>query len=269
MADDLFDVTRVAQHFEKSLLDDGDDGLVKLTDYASAYREINKLFNQLGSIFVFVRDDIDNKCAILDRHLSGPCGLHYQTVNQMGVDASSCKNDVNISNGIKINNCNVSDSKNDVNIKDGSKLKRKNKKKKKNADLEREKNLEHKKCNDVSYSDLPSGSRSLLRLHRAMEFIIQLFPTLVGLPATAGIRGAIKDLYDRTLGTYHPWIARKAVHLALLAACPTRHRLLALVDPSGDLEVVEVKVARLTKVADKIREIVQREYDSRGLLSLA
>lgn len=109
-----------------------------------------------------------------------------------------------------------------------------------------------------------------LMLSRAMAFIVQLFPTLIKSDPnqTSIIRDNIIKLYGETLAKFHPWIVRKAVHLALWAACPSREKLLSLVhydEPSDDLKK---KCEHLSSSSEKVMDKVQKIYEAYGILDL-
>ena len=61
-----------------------------------------------------------------------------------------------------------------------------------------------------------SGARTLLRLHRALLFIVELVKGIHTAPHEhANMCHIGQAAYDRTLALHHPWLMRKGVHLAL------------------------------------------------------
>ena len=56
--------------------------------------------------------------------------------------------------------------------------------------------------------DDPSGSRTLLRLHRALEYITEFLGRLDDLEDETYLSQASKDAYEQTLMKYHPWIVQ-------------------------------------------------------------
>ncbi|TPP39635.1 Glycolipid transfer protein domain-containing protein 1 [Fasciola gigantica] len=67
------------------------------------------------------------------------------------------------------------------------------------------------------------GCRTLLRLHRALLFVIELMTSICSATADASLRNLTKDAYDKYLAEYHPWAVRKAVHLAVYALPSLEH----------------------------------------------
>lgn len=67
---------------------------------------------------------------------------------------------------------------------------------------------------DLSYV---SGSRTLLRLHRGLEFIYEFLQKLSELQEDEKTSGCCKSSYNNTLAKYHPWVIRKAANVAMYA----------------------------------------------------
>ncbi|KAJ8916757.1 hypothetical protein NQ315_013962 [Exocentrus adspersus] len=81
-----------------------------------------------------------------------------------------------------------------------------------------------------------SGSRTLLRLHRGLDFI-QLFLKKLGeLKNEDGISAACREAYDQTLAKHHPFVIRNGAKVAIYTL-PTREVLLKRVcGKSDDIE---------------------------------
>ena len=56
--------------------------------------------------------------------------------------------------------------------------------------------------------DDPSGSRTLLRLHRALDYITEFLGKLEDLDDETYLSQVSKDAYESTLMKYHPWIVQ-------------------------------------------------------------
>ncbi|VDP42456.1 unnamed protein product [Soboliphyme baturini] len=56
---------------------------------------------------------------------------------------------------------------------------------------------------------LPSGSRTLLRLHRALQFVIRFIDGVRRSAETDRMAPVAKAGYDGTLGQYHSWLIRQ------------------------------------------------------------
>ena len=56
--------------------------------------------------------------------------------------------------------------------------------------------------------DDPSGSRTLLRLHRALEYIYEFLGSLEDIDDETYVGQVSKDAYEKSLMKYHPWIVQ-------------------------------------------------------------
>jgi len=112
------------------------------------------------------------------------------------------------------------------------------------------------------------GSRTLLRLHRALAFTM-LFMEKLSLSGDQEKASTMaSDAYSETLSKYHPWIIRKAANLAMYTL-PSRGEMLVLV-ASGQPEEGEVqKMLKDCVVAIRIVyesvESLYTKYDLHGL----
>ncbi|XP_046673472.1 ceramide-1-phosphate transfer protein [Homalodisca vitripennis] len=70
-----------------------------------------------------------------------------------------------------------------------------------------------------------SGSRTLLRLHRGLDFLRQFLKRIGELQPGDKTNTIGQEVYDETLGKYHSWLIRKGAHLAMFVL-PTRDVLL-------------------------------------------
>ncbi|KAH8866571.1 Ceramide-1-phosphate transfer protein isoform 2 [Schistosoma japonicum] len=69
-----------------------------------------------------------------------------------------------------------------------------------------------------------TGCRTLLRLHRALLFVIDLMLEVCRAPKDEQLKNIARSVYDKTLAQYHPWPVKKAVGVAVYAL-PTREHL--------------------------------------------
>ncbi|CAH8652946.1 unnamed protein product [Heterobilharzia americana] len=79
------------------------------------------------------------------------------------------------------------------------------------------------------------GCRTLLRLHRALLFVIELMQEVCTAPLDEQLRNIARSVYDKTLAQYHPWPVRKAVGVAVYAL-PTREQLVCYIVQSQPSE---------------------------------
>lgn len=73
-------------------------------------------------------------------------------------------------------------------------------------------------------SDFVNGSRTLLRLHRGLDFIKEFLRQLGDLLDTDKTSSCCQDAYNNTLAKHHPWVIRKAAIVAMYTM-PTRETL--------------------------------------------
>lgn len=63
--------------------------------------------------------------------------------------------------------------------------------------------------------DSSTGSRNLLRLHRALEYIVAFLKGVPDLEVDEKCCPLSQDAYKRTLMKHHPWVVQKAATLAM------------------------------------------------------
>lgn len=74
-----------------------------------------------------------------------------------------------------------------------------------------------------------SGSRTLLRLHRGLDFSRIFLRRVYGLGECESTVGTCKQVYKDTLANYHTFLVRTGANLAMLGM-PTRDQLLCKVN---------------------------------------
>lgn len=86
--------------------------------------------------------------------------------------------------------------------------------------------IEYEKHNKLlNKKDYTSGSRTLLRLHRGLDFI-QVFLKKIGeLDDSESTAGACREAYDLTLAKHHPFLIRNGARIAIYTL-PTKNVLL-------------------------------------------
>ena len=111
-----------------------------------------------------------------------------------------------------------------------------------------------------------SGARTLLRLHRALEFISALLEKIRDTDNKAKFSTEAVAAYDATLAKHHPWLVKKGVHVAMMML-PSRPDLLKKMS----LDDTEEKMALLAKLIDELNviyKITQDLYAKDKLLDL-
>merc|ERR1711892_1069500 len=119
-------------------------------------------------------------------------------------------------------------------------------------------------------NDDPSGSRTLLRLHRALEYIIGFLRRIDDIQEEDGCAAISRTAYEETLMKYHPWVVQKAAKMAM-GLLPNKKGLILKVCPDGDAEKVKQAyldfpkaVASMQRAYDKM----QQYYSEKDLLDI-
>ncbi|XP_063220407.1 ceramide-1-phosphate transfer protein [Bacillus rossius redtenbacheri] len=118
---------------------------------------------------------------------------------------------------------------------------------KKMVDFEKENSLLHSE-------GYVSGSRTLLRLHRGLDFIREFLKGIGELQETDKTSAICQKAYNNTLAKHHPWVIRKSAVVAMYAL-PTRKALLLKV--CGD----ENEVKKATEVLPAMLEVTADAYN--------
>ncbi|KAL5288036.1 GLTPD1 family protein [Megaselia abdita] len=198
-----FDLNKVLISFQNSIKDEDD---VILEYYLKAYREVNRFFQLMGSVFTFVSNDILSKITILEDFLQdNKTQEHFKTVETL-------------------------------------------------MKYEKDSNL----FADEAYV---SGSRTLLRLHRGLEFIYEFLQKLAVLEDNEKTSSCCKSSYNNTLAKYHPWVVRKAANVAMYAL-PCQGDLLRKVCIDVPRAVQELpEMLKFTKIVYDRVELLYTTHD--------
>jgi len=115
----------------------------------------------------------------------------------------------------------------------------------------------------------PSGSRTLLRLHRALEFLILLFRELAQSSANSAesFSALVGRTYGATLANHHPWVVRSAVSVALYAV-PSRSNLIRRLDPEESEERIVDQLNAAILAMQPVYDHLQTLYSDNNLLKL-
>ncbi|XP_003426637.1 ceramide-1-phosphate transfer protein [Nasonia vitripennis] len=119
---------------------------------------------------------------------------------------------------------------------------------KKMIEYEKENNLLRK-------SDFVNGARTLLRLHRGLDFISEFLRQLGELSDSDNTSTCCKDAYNKTLAKHHPWLIRKAAIVAMYTM-PSREMLFKKV--CGDN--VQKNVDALPKMLEITSHVITRTH---------
>ena len=156
----------------------------------------------MGTVFGFVKSDVDEKIEILREYRKSEIGPSYKTIQgmiQYEVDQKSTNN-------------------------------------KKKA----------------------SGARTLLRLHRALEFIVDLFQALKDSDEHEKMSTLTSKSYYRTLAKHHPWLVRKGVDVAVYTLPSRKHFIEKL--KISDMAHAEILLGNTAALGHKIFDVVEKVY---------
>ena len=111
-----------------------------------------------------------------------------------------------------------------------------------------------------------SGARTLLRLHRAMEFTAELMLDVRNAQASDSMATITRAAYDNTLAKHHPWLVKKGVHVAVYTL-PSRHNLIEKMKIKDEESASEV-LLECTNLQTRIFDIIEKLYSQHKLHEL-
>jgi hypothetical protein len=113
-----------------------------------------------------------------------------------------------------------------------------------------------------------SGSRTFLRLHRALVFVSQFLDKTLYIKDDEGTYHICKESYKGTLAKFHPWIIQKGATLAMYAL-PTKKELFKRVcDGNIEYEEVDALLLQAIKNTQQIYDQCEKMYNFHGLSDL-
>ncbi|KAL8575290.1 hypothetical protein ACOMHN_001835 [Nucella lapillus] len=122
----------------------------------------------------------------------------------------------------------------------------------------------------VNREDKPSGTVTLIRLNRIMEFAFAVLDKVID-PNISEDQISSLDIvtaYTQTLGRYHPHLMVASVMYALPQLAFCRSTLLECVGEGDSAGTDTQWLVNMTQCARKCYEAIQKVYADRGLLSL-
>ena len=152
-----------------------DEGITVL-EYIQGYKEVYKFLCLMGTVFGWVGSDVYNKVVLLEKYLASDKKEHYRTVKSMiayEVGRYIFELGELIMSSIQVENNLIKTKK----------------------------------------KDDPSGSRTLLRLHRALEYVYEFLSCLEDLDDDTYLGQVSKDAYEKSLQKYHPWIVQVGANI--------------------------------------------------------
>ena len=108
-----------------------------------------------------------------------------------------------------------------------------------------------------STADPPNASRTLLQLHRALQFTVAFLRGMQSLKSDEKLSGIATEAYDGTLAAYHGWTVRMGISAAMYTL-PTKHELAMGMGMKNDGEnnkILDQLCGRLQRVYDRVQAI--------------
>lgn len=209
-----FDLDYAGNVFQDSM---SDKNAISLDHYLEGFKELMKFFHSLGSIFLFVTSDLENKIGLLE---------NYRNIEKGG--------------------CNT-------------------------AYLSIQSTIEYEtKENLLRDTKRQSGARTILRLHRALEFLSMLMMNLSKLDQEAETAPAARDAYSNSLAKHHPWTIRTIASFAM-RTLPQKKQLVESVlgkEHSGNVTEINEKMLILANVTENLFNVVDKFYEENNIKDL-
>jgi len=118
--------------------------------------------------------------------------------------------------------------------------------------------------------DSTTGTRNLLRLHRALEYITAFLQGVPKLEANDKCCQMSQEAYKKTLMKFHPWVVQKAATMAM-NLLPTKNGLIQKFCDPEDEEAVKNATKTLDDAVtamNKVYDATQDLYKDKDLLNL-
>ncbi|TRY73678.1 hypothetical protein TCAL_10163 [Tigriopus californicus] len=114
-----------------------------------------------------------------------------------------------------------------------------------------------------------SGTRNLLRLHRALEFISKFLHDLPEMDMSDKCCTHAQAAYKQTLIKYHPWVVQKAALMAM-HMLPTKIDLIRNICEETDEAIAHATetLIKAVKAMDEVFNKTQEIYQAQNLLDL-
>ncbi|PNF32371.1 Ceramide-1-phosphate transfer protein [Cryptotermes secundus] len=119
----------------------------------------------------------------------------------------------------------------------------------------------------LNKSGYTSGSRTLLRLHRGLDFIKLFLQKVSELQDEDKTCGVCQEAYNSTLANFHPWIIRKGATVAMYAL-PSREGLLQKVCGPDEVQDAIDILPKMLQVTGDAYDRTQKHYTENDLHGL-
>ena len=112
----------------------------------------------------------------------------------------------------------------------------------------------------------PSGTRTLLRLQRALEFILQFMGEIAQSDDDAKMSTLASKVYRETLSKHHPWLTRKMA-VVVMYILPRKKDLIQMMCKQ-DMDSVIVLLKEVCDTGIPVYDTVYKLYKDNNILNL-
>lgn len=120
----------------------------------------------------------------------------------------------------------------------------------------------------IQKSDYVSGSRTLLRLHRGLDFFRLFLEKISRLSPDEPTNKVGQEVYEQTMGLYHSWLVRVGAGVAMYML-PSKCVLFETVAGNDNVEGALEFLPKVIDVTNQVYERVQNNLGEHQLLDLA
>ncbi|XP_029651669.1 ceramide-1-phosphate transfer protein-like [Octopus sinensis] len=116
--------------------------------------------------------------------------------------------------------------------------------------------------NEITTKNSLSGCRTLLRLHRAFEFVMEFIKQMRHAAEDVKLSVLTQKAYDDTLAKFHPWLVKQGVYIAMYTL-PKKAQLVAkLKTEEDDNKQIDRVIEHSRIVYDTLQQLfVENELD--------
>lgn len=119
---------------------------------------------------------------------------------------------------------------------------------------------------EIGQTNPTRGSRTLLRLHRALAFLILFVDQVCKSEDDVSVAEILRSSYTQTLAKHHTWLIRKSIGLASNTV-PAKNQLIQIIFNNANHNIEETATEFLT-VINNVFDRTQIIYETHNILNL-
>lgn len=112
------------------------------------------------------------------------------------------------------------------------------------------------------------GTKSLLALHRALQFIVEFMSVLAAATNEASVSEMCRRSYEKTLAKHHNWAIRQAVALASYTLPNRKTLIVSIAEYEPEESRVKEIISTVVKNAGDVYDRVHGYFERHGLQNL-